>query len=46
MHTHETIPRKKGTEDINSVKALQVYRSKILAGDTESPRSLCYRQGG
>jgi len=46
MHTNEISPRKKGTEDIISFQGLQIYPSKILAGDAESPRSLCYGQGG
>jgi len=46
MHTNEISLRKKGTEDIISGKVIHVYSSKILAGDAESPRSICYCQGG
>ena len=46
MHTNEISPRKKGSEDIISVRGMQVYPSKIPAGDAESPCSLCYSQGG
>jgi hypothetical protein len=46
MPANKISPRKKGAENIISVKGLQVYHNKILAEDAESPRSLWYRQGG